>query len=142
MQRGETTAKDLSNEPKTKVLGKNLTSVELVESLVTKQSFLKVVLTCSSPKVPWSDYGWNIPRAWTQGHSPASCKSIIYHRGLLLRSRGAKDGHRLFCSKALRKPFQHLTNKYTCKEREGGCRVGKESNVFQKQTTMNKKGIK
>ncbi len=34
---GETTAQDLSNEPKMKALGKNLTSVESVESLVAKK---------------------------------------------------------------------------------------------------------
>ncbi len=52
----ETTAPDLSNEPKTKALGENLTSVESVESLITKKqilrkSDLKVVLMCSNPKI-------------------------------------------------------------------------------------------
>ncbi len=36
----ETTARDLSDEPKTKALGENLTSVESVESLVTKKWLL------------------------------------------------------------------------------------------------------
>ncbi len=54
---GETTTQDPSNKPKMKAPGENLTSVESVESLVTKKlllqkSDLKVVLTCSSPKIP------------------------------------------------------------------------------------------
>ncbi len=37
MQGSETTAQDLSYEPKTKALGENLTSVGLVESLFAKK---------------------------------------------------------------------------------------------------------
>ncbi len=37
MHRDETTAQELSNEPETNALGENLTSVESVESLVTKK---------------------------------------------------------------------------------------------------------
>ncbi len=51
----ETTAQNLSNEPKMKAIGENLTSVESVESLVTKKWLLqksdsKVVLMSSESK--------------------------------------------------------------------------------------------
>ncbi len=37
MHRGETAVQDLSIEPEMKALGENLTSIESVESLVTKK---------------------------------------------------------------------------------------------------------
>ncbi len=114
--------------------------LESVESVITKKwllrkSDLKVVLTCLSPKIPSHDCGWNIPVSWAQGHSLAYHESIIHPSEPSVRPRGAKDKHwqhGAFCRTALRTPFQHPTNVYTCKLSEIVCRVGMERNVFQK----------
>ncbi len=132
---GETTAQDLSNVPKTKALCENLTSVEFVESLVTKKLLLQksnsdVVLTCLNPKISWNYCGWNIPVAWAQGHSPTSHDSKIHSGGALLKPWDPKNEHwqhRLFCRTASKHHFSILQ---TCilanKEKVDAAQEGKK----------------
>ncbi len=83
-----------------------------------QKSDLKVMCMCSSPKIPYSDCGWNISGAWAQEHSSIFCESIIHQSGPIPRPRRVKDEYRQsvpFCRTALWTPFQHSTNVYNCK---------------------------